>query len=534
MGRKGSDEKIVLEAAVQQQRLKEQNGVGDKSCVDDDTKYLHTGHFPEDDFEPSPWLMYLASHFSYFVLYVFGTLRDILRRLGLEKVHSQIEEHRQGYPALYKSFDAFYTRNIYRPIRDCWNLPLLSVPGATITLRDRTSDNYNWTFRYLPTKTTYVNLGSYNYLGFAENKGDCADQVEKCLDLNGYSMCSTRHELGTHAEHREVESLLASFLGVEDAIVVGMGFATNSTNIPILVGPGCLIISDELNHASLCLGCKLSGATTRKFKHNDMRHLEKVLQKAVYEGQPKTQEPWRKILIMVEGIYSMEGTIIDLPRVIALKKKYKAYLYLDEAHSIGALGPHGRGVVDYYGADPNDVDLLMGTFTKSFGAAGGYIAGKRSFMNYIRATSFSFTYAASMAPPVARQIIASCRQIMSTAEGEQRLKTLARNTRYFRKRLKQMGFIIYGNDDSPVVPLMLYLPSKIAAFVRDLMDEKIATVGVGYPATPLTESRVRFCLSAAHNQEMLDMTLGCIDKVGDRLHLKQSVRNRDTSEVIVY
>lgn len=244
--------------------------------VDEFRKYLHEGHRPEDDYEPTPWLMYYTTVFSYFVLYIFGVFRDFLRSVGLEKVTSQIEKNREGYPPLYKSFDAFYTRNIYRPIRDCWNLPLLSVPGAMITLRDRTSDNYNWTFRYLDTETTYINLGSYNYLGFAENKGDCADQVQQCLVESGYSLCSTRHELGTHELHVELENLLAEFLGVDAAIVVGMGFATNSTNIPTLVGPGCLIISDELNHASLCLGCKLSGATIRKFKHNDMGRLEKV------------------------------------------------------------------------------------------------------------------------------------------------------------------------------------------------------------------------------------------------------------------
>ncbi|OQR66556.1 serine palmitoyltransferase 2-like [Tropilaelaps mercedesae] len=504
-----------------------------QTAVDCD-KTPHTESRPEDELEPTPWLMYYATVFCYLVLYIFGKMRDLLRRLGIEKVISQIEKHRDGYPPLHRSFDAFFTRNIYRPIRDCWNLPLLSVPGATITLRDRTSDNYNWTFRYLDTKTTYINLGSYNYLGFAENEGNCADSVQTCLEENGYSLCSTRHELGTHKLHSELESLLAEFLKVEAALVVGMGFATNSTNIPTLVGPGCLIVSDELNHASLCLGCKLSGATTRTFKHNNMNHLEEVLQNAVYYGQPKTGEPWRKILIIVEGIYSMEGTIIDLPQVIRLKKRYKAYLYLDEAHSIGALGSSGRGVVDYFNLDPTDVDVLMGTFTKSFGAAGGYIAGRKDLIDYVRATSYSFAYATSMAPPIVQQIITACRQIMQEDAGKTRLKTLARNTKYFRRRLKQMGFIIYGNDDSPVVPLMLYLPSKIAAFVRDLMAEQVATVGVGYPATKLTESRVRFCMSAAHTKEMLDRSLECIDRVGDRLHLKLSRRPRNPNEVIEY
>ncbi|EDL02946.1 serine palmitoyltransferase, long chain base subunit 2, isoform CRA_b, partial [Mus musculus] len=152
---------------------------------------------------------------------------------------------------------------------------------------------------------------------------------------------------------------------------------------------GCLILSDELNHASLVLGARLSGATIRIFKHNNMQSLEKLLKDAIVYGQPRTRRPWKKILILVEGIYSMEGSIVRLPEVIALKKKYKAYLYLDEAHSIGALGPSGRGVVDYFGLDPEDVDVMMGTFTKSFGASGGYIGGKKELIDYLRTHSHS-------------------------------------------------------------------------------------------------------------------------------------------------
>lgn len=156
-----------------------------------------------------------------------------------------------------------------------------------------------------------------------------------------------------------------------------MGFATNSLNLPTILSPGCLVVSDEKNHASIILGLRLSGATIRVFRHNDMMDLEKVLQNAVVNGQPKTGEPWKKILIIVEGVFSMEGSVVRLPEVIALKKKYKAYVYLDEAHSVGAMGPNGRGVVEFFGSDPKDIDILMGTFTKSFGSSGGYIAGSK-------------------------------------------------------------------------------------------------------------------------------------------------------------
>lgn len=220
-------------------------------------------------------------------------------------------------------------------------------------------------------------MGSYNYLGFASNTGPCAEQSIEAIEKYGIATCSTRSELGTQPLHLELEQLTARYLGVEDAIVFGMGFATNSLNVPALLSPGCLVISDEKNHASIILGLRLSGATIRVFRHNNMPHLEKVLREAIGKGQPKTNEPWKKILIVVEGVFSMEGSIVNLPDLIVLKKKYNAYLYLDEAHSIGALGPNGGGVIDFYNCDPKDVDILMGTYTKSFGSAGGYIAGSK-------------------------------------------------------------------------------------------------------------------------------------------------------------
>lgn len=287
---------------------------------------------------------------------------------------------------------------------------------------------------------------------------------------------------GTNPLHLELEQLTARFLGVEDAIVFGMGFATNSLNIPTLISPGCLVVSDEKNHASIILGLRLSGAVTKVFNHNSMKDLERVLRDSIASGQPKTGKPWKKILIIVEGVFSMEGSIVKLPEIVALKKKYKAYIYLDEAHSIGATGPSGRGVLDLYGVDPKDIDILMGTFTKSFGSAGGYIAGSKvtelafgvellislvsfqKLINFLRVNSHAHCYASSMSPPVTQQIITSMKIIMGldgTKEGRNRIEQLARNTRYFRKRLAQIGVITYGHEDSPVVPMLVYLFSKI-------------------------------------------------------------------------
>jgi serine palmitoyltransferase len=264
--------------------------------------------------------------------------------------------------------------------------------------------------------------------------------------------------------HTELEELTAKFIGVEEAIVFGMGFATNALNLPSLLSPGCLVISDEKNHASIILGLRLSGATVKVYNHNNVKHMERVIQHAIVTGQPKGGKPWKKILIILEGVFSMEGSIVKLPEIVAIKKKYNAYIYLDEAHSIGATGPHGKGICDFYGVDPKDVDIMMGTFTKSFGSAGGYIAGSKSLISFLRANSHAHCYASSMAPAVAQQILTSMKIMMGldgTDEGQKRIDQLARNTRYFRKRLAQIGVITYGHEDSPVVPMLVYLFSKI-------------------------------------------------------------------------
>lgn len=277
-------------------------------------------------------------------------------------------------------------------------------------------------------------------------------------------MASSRRELGTSALHLEVERLTAEFMGVEDALVFGMGFATNTMNLPAIVSAGCLVLSDEKNHASIIAGLRLAGATSRVFRHNNMRDLERRLREAICEGQPTTKEPWRKIIIAVEGIFSMEGTIVRLPEIVALKKRYKAYIYLDEAHSVGALGKRGRGAAEYFGLDPHDIDVLMGTFSKNFAAVGGYIAGSKRLIDHFRCHSQAHCYGSSMSPPVAAQILSSMQVLMGldgTDVGATKVAQLARNTQYFRRSLSQLGVITFGHADSPVVPMMVYLFSKI-------------------------------------------------------------------------
>lgn len=435
-----------------------------------------------------------------------------------KKWRGQLNKRQQGYAPLLPSFNTFFIREMYGRIHDLWHRPISSSPGAFCDVMDRVGVPLLGPLQLKGTTTRCLNLSSYNYLGFSETKSPVLEKDIETLHKYGVGTCSARVEYGTTDLHCELERTVAEYVGKEAAIVYGMGYGTNSTTIPALVSKGCLIISDSLNHASIIVGCRASGATTRVFKHNNVAHLEKVLRRAISSGQPRTHRPWKKILIVVEGIYSMEGEICALPGIVELKKKYKCYLYLDEAHSIGAIGAHGRGVCEYWGVDPADVDIMMGTFTKSFAAVGGYIAGDKDLINFVRGTAFSSVYDVSMTTPMVQQIITVLNILMGkdgTDQGRKRIDNLAANVAYFRRRLEEVGFDIIGDEDSPVVPMMIYHPSKMTAFSRLCLENNIAVCVVSYPASELMLSRTRFCLSAAHTKDDLEKCLETLVEIGD-------------------
>ncbi|KAH6849925.1 pyridoxal phosphate-dependent transferase [Chaetomium sp. MPI-CAGE-AT-0009] len=472
-----------------------------------------------------PYYFVLTTYISYLLLIFFGHARDFFGKRFGDKKHYQSLKVFNGYAPLNDDFDNFYVRRLKLRLDDCFARPTTGVPGRYITLIDRKSDDFNRTYKYTGTYTQTLNVSSYNYLGFANSEGPCADAVEECVRKSGLSFASPRADSGTSELALEVEREVADFVGKPAAMVFSMGFVTNAGSFPALVSKGCLILSDELNHASIRIGARMSGAVIRSFSHNDMEDLERKLREAISQGQPRTHRPWKKILVAVEGLYSMEGTMVDLPGVLALKKKYKFFLYVDEAHSIGALGPRGRGVCDYFGIDPAEVDILMGTLTKSFGANGGYIAGEKHIIDGLRIANAASLLGESATPPVLMQILTSLRLItgeIAPGQGEERLQRLAFNSRYLRLGLKRLGFITYGHDDSPIIPIVLYHPGKMSAFSHEMLKRKISVVVVGYPATPLISSRARFCISSAHNKEDMDRILAACDEVGDILQLKYS------------
>ncbi|KFA77487.1 hypothetical protein S40288_04235 [Stachybotrys chartarum IBT 40288] len=472
-----------------------------------------------------PYFYLLTTYISYLFLIILGHVRDFFGKRFGDKKKYQALMVQNGYAPLNDDFDSFYTRRLKLRLDDCFARTTIGVPGRYITLMDRKSDDFNMTYQYTGSYTETLNMSSYNYLGFAQSDGPCADAVEECVKRYGVTYCSPRADVGTSELALEVEREVADFVGKPAAMVFSMGYVTNASTFPALVTKGCLIISDELNHASIRIGARLSGAVIQSFKHNDMADLERVVRDAISQGQPRTHRPWKKILVIVEGLYSMEGTMCDLPGILALKRKYKFYLFVDEAHSVGALGPRGRGVCDYFGIDPSEVDILMGTLTKSFGANGGYIAAEKNIIEKLRCTNASTQLGESPSPCVLMQILASLKLItgeLCPGQGEERLQRIAFNSRYLRLGLKRLGYIVYGHDDSPIIPIMLYHPAKMPAFSHEMLKRRISVVVVGYPATPLISSRARFCVSAAHNKEDMDRLLTACDEVADILQLKFS------------
>lgn len=498
------------------------------------------------------------------MLIVFGHLRDRLDSLirllfRLYSTKPSSTRKRADLPPLLNDFEDFYTRRLYDRINDCWGRPITGTAGAWINLLERNADANCAPLDALPSAPNGVaiprpvpngdasflakldsslpqtshsltgrvrkclNLGSYNYLGYADIPGGVHKSVRQTLSERGVSACDVSIGTGRSDVVRKLEHVVADFVGKEDALVVGMGFATNSMLIPAIVGRGDLIISDALNHASIVVGARSSGAKIRVFEHNQPASLDVTVRDAIETGDPRTGEPWRRILIVVEGMYSMEGETPPLKDIIAVKKKYGVYLYVDEAHSIGALGATGRGVCEYHGVDAKDVDIMMGTFTKSFGAVGGYVAGSKALIDRLRATSAAMIYASAMAPACAQHIIWVFDQICGrdgTRIGKMKIKSLRDNSIYVRQQLARRGLQTLGDWDSPVVPVMLYNPAKIAAFSRECLARGLALVVVGFPATPLLLSRARICLSAGHTREDLDWALAVIDEVAELIQIK--------------
>uniref|UniRef100_A0A915IYF2 serine C-palmitoyltransferase n=1 Tax=Romanomermis culicivorax TaxID=13658 RepID=A0A915IYF2_ROMCU len=472
------------------------------------------------------FLLRIFLHVQCVVVVIFAYIRELLLRIGfMRKSRRKDHQSTRHFPNLYNDFISLFSRNIYGAFKsEIVNKYVTTAPDRSIDIFHRRKVGNR---KIMYRKDDVVNFGSYNYLGFSQNCGPCARESARIIRKFGLATCSSRHELGSSPIYRELERSFADFLGVEDSICFAMGFVTNMSNIGCLVGPKSLILSDQFNHSSLVSGCRLTrpGVKIQTFKHNNMIDLENRLIEAITGGRK-----FDKILVCVEGIYSMEGTMAPLPKILELKRIYKFYLYLDEAHSIGALGANGRGVCDYFGVDPQQVDILMGTFTKGFGSVGGYIAGRKCVIDHLRAKSPASCYGYGLSAPCAQQVITSIKMLNGHGEydlaesgvmsGKDRIKNLAANTRYFQNRLKSLKIPVYGHEDSPVVTVPVHFMTKIIYAYRAMLDDGVGIVVVAYPATPIMSARIRFCLSALHTKRDLDKAIDSLNAVIDVINIR--------------
>ena len=440
------------------------------------------------------------SKYGYYYINAEFKLEDIrdwfLNMIGMCKIRP---------PLFGESREDYYIRKVYGSSLECFHRPIIGPAAATIKVCLRKEKCVGNTRQLVANPNKYkeaINFGSYNYLGFGGYHETITPIIIESLQKSGSCLNGFAREIGISEEQTKLEKMLADFLHKEDCIVTPMGFTTNSTLIPLLVSKGDLVLSDALNHSSLIIGMKSSTEEIRIFKHNDMADLKSKLDEVKKNGLKNGKQP-NKVLVIVEGLYSMEGEFCKLKEIIALKKIYGFYLYVDEAHSIGCLGPNGRGIVDQLGCSFDDVDILMGTFSKSFASAGGYIASDKKTISFLRNNSYSWVYGNPMSPVAAQQII-SCLEMIQLPEGKRKIAQLKKNSIDLRTRFIDAGCHVLGDLESPVIPVMIYHPAKIKDISRICLQNGVAIVVVGYPACPIDACRIRFCVSAGHTPQDIE------------------------------
>ena len=341
-------------------------------------------------------------------------------------------------------------------------------------------------------------FGSNAYLGLT-NHPKVKEAAIEAVKKYGTGCAGSRFLNGTLDLHIQLEKRLAEFVGKEDAIVYSTGFQVNLGVVSCLTGREDYILWDELDHASIIEGHRLSFSTKLKYKHNDMESLEKQLQKC---------EPDKVKLIVTDGVFSMEGDVAKLPEIVALAKKYNASVMVDEAHGIGVFGRQGRGTCDHFGVS-QDVDLIMGTFSKSFASIGGFIAADESIINYLRHHSRSYIFSASNTPAATAAANAALDIMLNEPERIQHLWDL---THYALDGFRQMGCEI-GHTSTPIIPLFIRDNDLTFLIVKELFEAGIFVNPVVAPAVASEDTLIRFSLMATHTKEQLDYALETIHKV---------------------
>ena len=341
-------------------------------------------------------------------------------------------------------------------------------------------------------------FGSNAYLGLT-NHPKVKEAAIEAIKKYGTGCAGSRFLNGTLDLHVQLEKRLAEFVGKEEAIIYSTGFQVNLGVVSCLTGREDYILWDELDHASIIEGHRLSFSTKLKYKHNDMDSLEKQLQKC---------EPDKIKLIVTDGVFSMEGDVAKLPEIVALAKKYNASVMVDEAHGIGVLGKQGRGTCNHFGVT-EDVDLIMGTFSKSFASIGGFIASDKETINYLRHNSRSYIFSASNTPSATAAAGAALDIMLNEPE---RIEHLWKLTNYALEGFRAMGCEI-GHTSTPIIPLYIRDNDKTFMIVRDLFDAGIFVNPVVSPAVAPQDTLIRFSFMATHTQEQLNYAMEAIEKI---------------------
>jgi 8-amino-7-oxononanoate synthase len=343
-----------------------------------------------------------------------------------------------------------------------------------------------------------ISFSTYNYLGMS---GDpvIAAAAKEAVDKFGTSTSASRLVSGEKTVHVELEQEIARFHGLDDSICYVGGHTTNESTIGHLFGPGDLIVHDSLAHNSIIQGSILSGARRRPFPHNDWRAVDELL--------TEIRRDYRRVLVVIEGVYSMDGDYPKLPPFIEVKKRHKALLMIDEAHSLGALGKTGRGITELYGCDPRDVDLLMGTLSKAMGSCGGYIAGSKELIEYLKYTSPGFVFSCGLPPSGAAAALASLRLLQREP---QRVERLQANARLFLTLAKERGLNTGMSNNTPVVPIITGNSLHALMLSRAMFERGISVQPILYPAVEEEKARLRFFITSAHTEEQIRRTVAIL------------------------
>ena len=353
---------------------------------------------------------------------------------------------------------------------------------------------------------TEVEMGGHKVLMFGSNAytgltGDqrVIDAAKKALDQYGSGCAGSRFLNGTLDLHVKLEKELAEFEGKDDSLCFSTGFSVNAGVIAMVVGRNDYVICDDRDHASIVDGRRLSFAHQLKYKHNDMEDLEKILQKLPYEAIK---------LIVVDGVFSMEGDLANLPEIVKLKHKYNCSIMVDEAHGLGVFGREGRGVCDHFGLT-DEVDLIMGTFSKSLASIGGFIAGDADTINFLRHTCRTYIFSASDTPDATAAALEALHIVRSEPE---RIEALWKVTKYALKRFKEEGFEI-GDTESPIIPLYVRDVEKTFIVTARAFDSGVFINPVIPPACAPQDTLVRFALMATHTEEQVERGVQILTKV---------------------